>query len=163
MKLTVRILRVVPFASLAVLSLWVAARSPLGRKPFHFDWTISGSEVARAVTKVPHLRATAVLFLLATLAVGSNRLLLAFGLTMLVGVGWELAETTVVGHNARLIDLTPDLIGTLTAFGFVVLARWVARRIRNREAEVSDSYRTLPVYANTYRPEPVSATTESPS
>lgn len=101
MKLTVRMLRIVPFACLAVLSLWVAGRSPLGRRPFQFDWTISGSEVARVVTKVPHLRATAVLFLLATLAVGSNRLLLAFGLTMIVGVGWELAETTVVGHHAQ--------------------------------------------------------------
>jgi len=139
MKLTVRILRIVPFACLAVLSLWVAGRSPLGRKPFQFDWTISGSEVARVVTKVPHLRATSVLFLLATLAVGTNRLLLAFVLTMLVGVGWELAETTVVGHHARLIDLVPDLIGTLTALVFVVLARWVVQRIRNRETEVSDS------------------------
>lgn len=133
MRLTVRILRVVPFASLAVLSLWVAGTGPRGRKSFQFDWTISGSELVRAVTKVPHLRATAVLFLLATLAVGSNRLLLAFGLTMLVGVGWELAEATVVGHNALLIDLAPDLIGTLTAVVFVVLARWVVLCIGNRE------------------------------
>lgn len=138
MKLTVRILRIIPFACLVVLSLWVAGRSPLGRKPFQFDWSISGSELARVVTRVPHLRATAVLFLLATLAVGSNRLLLAFVLTMLVGVGWELAETTVVGHHARLIDLVPDLIGTLTALVFVVLARWVVQRIRNRQAEVSE-------------------------
>jgi len=137
LRLTVRILRIVPFACLAVLSLWVAGRSPLGRKPFQFDWTISVSEVARAVTKVPHLRATAVLFLLATLAVGSNRLLLAFGLTMLVGVGWELAEATVVGHNARLSDLVPDLIGTITALVFVVLARLVVRRIGDREAVTS--------------------------
>jgi VanZ family protein len=137
MKLAVRILRIVPFACLAVLSLWVAGRSPQGRKPFQFDWTISASEVARVVTKVPHLRATAVLFLLATLAVGSNRLPLAFGLTMLVGVGWELAETTVVGHHARLIDLAPDLIGTLTALVFVVFARWVVRRIGNQEQVTS--------------------------
>ena len=134
MKLTVRILRIVPFACLAVLSLWVAGRSPLGRKPFHIDWSISVSELAQVVTKTPHLISTAVLFLLATLAVG-NRLLLAFGLTMLVGVGWELAETTVVGHHARLIDLVPDLIGTLSALVFVVLARWVVQRIRSREGD----------------------------
>ena len=138
MKLTVRILPVVPFACLAVLSLWVAGRSPLGRKPFQIDWSISASELAQVVTKVPHLIATAVFFLLATLAVGSNRLLLAFGLTMLVGVGWELAETTVVGHHARLIDLVPDLIGTLAALVIVVLARWIVQRIRNRQAEVSE-------------------------
>jgi hypothetical protein len=54
---------------------------------------------------------------------------------MLVGVGWELAETTVVGHNARLIDLAPDLIGTLAALVFVVLARSVVRRIGNREGK----------------------------
>jgi hypothetical protein len=138
MKLTLRILRIVPFACLAILSLWVAGSSPLGRKPFQFDWTISASELARVVTKVPHLRATAVLFLLATLAVGSNRLLMAFGITMLVGAGWELAETTVLGHHARLIDLVPDLIGTLTALVFVLLARWVVQRIRRRQAEVSE-------------------------
>ena len=82
MKPTVRILRVLPFACLAVLSLWVAGRSPLGRKPFHIDWSISVSELAQVVTKAPHLISTAVFFLLATLAVGTNRLLLAFGLTM---------------------------------------------------------------------------------
>ena len=139
MKLMVRILRVLPFACLAVLSLWVAGRSPLGRKPFHIDWSISVSELAQVVTKANHLISTAVFFLLATLAVGTNRLLLAFGLTMLVGVGWELAETTVVGHHARLIDLVPDLIGTLTGLVLVVLARWVIRSIRNREGDVSDS------------------------
>ncbi|MEP6911697.1 MAG: hypothetical protein ABI923_03020 [bacterium] len=139
MKLTLRILRILPFACLALLSLWVAGRSPLGRKPFQFDWTISGSELAQVVTKAPHLISTAVFFLLATLAVGSNRLLLAFGLTMLVGVGWELAETTVVGHHARLIDLVPDLIGTLTGLVFVLLARWVVQRIRHREAVTSPS------------------------
>jgi len=133
MRLLVRILRIVPFASLALLSLWVAGTGPRGHKPFRFDWTISGSELARAVTKVPHLRATAVLFLLATLAFGSNRLLLAFGLTMLVGVGWELAEATVVGHNARLIDLAPDLIGTMTALVFVTLARRIVLRIGKHE------------------------------
>lgn len=52
---------------------------------------------------------------------------------MVVGLGWELAETTVVGHHARLIDLAPDLIGTLTGLAFVVLARWIVQRIRNRE------------------------------
>ena len=139
MKLPLRILRIVPFACLAALSLWVAGRSPLGRKPFQFDWTISGSELAQVVTKAPHLISTAAFFLLATLAVGTNRLLLAFGLTMLVGVGWELAETTVVGHHARLIDLAPDLIGTLIGLLFVIVARWVVQRIRNRQAEVSDS------------------------
>ena len=138
MKLTLRILRIVPFACLAVLSLWVAGSSPLGRKPFQFDWTISGSELAQVVTKANHLISTAVFLLLATLAVGTNRLLLAFGLTMLVGLGWELAETTVVGHHARLIDLVPDLIGTLTGLVLVVLARWIVRRIRNRQAEVNE-------------------------
>ena len=133
MRLLVKILRIVPFASLAGLSLWVAGTGGRGRKAFQVDWTISGSELARAVTKVPHLRATAVLFLLATLTVGSNRLLVAFGLTMLVGIGWELAEATVVGHNARLIDLAPDLIGTLTALVFVALARWIVLRLGKRE------------------------------
>ena len=138
MKQTVRILRIVPFACLAILSLWVAGRSPLGRKPFQFDWSISGSELAQVVTKANHLISTAVFFLLATLAVGTNRLLLAFGLTMLVGVGWELAETTVVGHHARLIDLVPDLIGTLAAIVFVIFARWAVQRMRKRQAEVSE-------------------------
>ena len=135
MKLTVRILRILPFVCLAVLSLWVAGRSPLGRKPFEFDWSTSGTELAQVVTKANHLISTAVFFLLATLAVGTNRLLLAFGLTMLVGLGWELAETTVVGHHARLIDLVPDLIGTLTGLVFVVFARLMVRRIRNREGD----------------------------
>src|SRR6266576_441851 len=136
MKLTVRILRILPFVCLVILSLWVAGRSPLGRKPFHIDWSISVSELAEVVTKAPHLISTAVFFLLATLAVGTNRLLLAFGLTMLVGIGWELAETTVVGHHARLIDLVPDLIGTLTGLVILVLARWIVRRIRKRKTDV---------------------------
>lgn len=57
-----------------------------------------------------------VLFLLALLAVGMARAGLAAGLTVAAGVGWEVAETTVVGHHAALVDLLPDLVAVLAAW-----------------------------------------------
>lgn len=49
-------------------------------------------------------------FAAADLSGADRRLVLALAMTMLVGLGWELAQTTVVGHNARLADLVPDLV-----------------------------------------------------
>lgn len=109
--------RAVPFVVCAGLSIWVAGRAPSGRRAPQFDWSVDLSAVARAVTKVPHMKWMVVLFLLALLAVGFRRSGTAAGLTLAVGVGWELAETTVVGHHAALVDLLPD--------GVTVLAVWV--------------------------------------
>lgn len=77
----------------------------------------------RSATKVPHLVGVAVLVLLAIVAFGTRRLRWAFLATMLVGAGWELCQTTVVGHHARIADLGPNLVGALTAIGIVAAVR----------------------------------------
>ena len=137
-----RALRVAPFLAVSALSLWVAGRAPEGRKPFQFDVSLSGEDLARSMTKVPHLRSIAILFVLATLAVGSDRLLLALGLTMLVGFGWEIAETTVVGHNARLADLAPNLVAGIGSFAIVAAIRWLTLWIsgNHRRRAVADDF-----------------------
>jgi len=84
------------------------------------------SSLAEASTKIPHIRACAVLFLFATLAVGIRRLAVAFGLTIFVGACWEIAEATGVGRNSRLVDLAPDLIGTTLALVFILAVRRMA-------------------------------------
>jgi hypothetical protein len=122
-----RVLRVLPFAVAGVLSLWVAGRAPSGRQPFQVDLSLSARDLLQSMSKVPHLRSTAVLFLLAALAVGSHRLVVALLLTILVGVGWELAEATVVGHHARLADLAPDLVAGLTALAIIAAVRGLLR------------------------------------
>jgi VanZ family protein len=112
------LLRWLPFLAVALLSIAVAAWAPLGRKPFHLDWNLSAAALAFSLQKPPHIVACAVLALLAAVAAGRRRLPLAFALAVLVGACWELAQTTVVGHAARLADLAPDAVGAV--FGCLV-------------------------------------------
>lgn len=105
--------RAIPFVLFAALSLYTAVRAPLGRHRFQVDFSLSWGDLARSITKVQHLRGFAVLLLLAVVAFGTQRLLAAFLATMALGVTTELAQATVVGHNARLADLAPDALGCL--------------------------------------------------
>src|SRR5512141_1024353 len=98
-SITKRTLRTLPFVALAALSTLAAAEAPHGRRPFSINMAITWENLSEASTKIPHIRACAVLFLLATLAVGPRRLWLAFTLTMLVGAGWEVAEATGIARN----------------------------------------------------------------
>ena len=108
--------RTVPFVVCAAASIWQAGRAPAGRRSPRFDWTLDLAVATRALSKVPHMKWMVVLFLLALLAVGMARAGLAAVLTVAVGVGWEVAETTVVGHHAALVDLLPDLVALLAAW-----------------------------------------------
>ena len=137
-----QVIRSLPFVAVSVLSLWVAGRAPQGRKPFQIDLSLSAEDLALSMTKVPHLRSMAILFLLAAVAVGSRRLLLALCLTMLVGVGWELAEATVVGHHARLADLAPDLVAALSALVMTLGLRWMVTSLTKRGSD--DRYAVAP-------------------
>lgn len=129
-----RALQVIPFIVVSVLSLWAAGRAPHGRKPFEFDLSISPDAVVRSMTKTPHFKSIAIIFVLAVVGVGAHRIALAFGLTMLVGFGWELAETTVVGHHARVADLAPDLVAGLACTIVAVGLRWVVVRVQARRS-----------------------------
>lgn len=126
-KVTVasRIVRATPFMAFATLSLFVAARAPHGRHPFQLDLGLSASDIARSLSKLPHLRGYAVLLLLAVLAFGAHRLLLALLACTTLGIACELAQGTVVGHYARLADLAPNLLGCLASLLLVVSVRAV--------------------------------------
>ena len=118
-----RIARAAPFAAFAALSLFVAPRASRGRHPFQFDLGLSATDIARSAMKLPHLRGYAVLFLLAVVALGVNRLVSALLACTTLGIACELAQATVVGHNARLADLAPNLVGCLVALLLVVAVR----------------------------------------
>lgn len=106
-------LRWLPFLAVALLSIGIAAWAPLGRKPFQFDWSLSAAALAFSIKKPPHILACAVLALLALAAAGPRRVWVAFALAVFVGACWELAQSTVVGHAARLADLAPDALGAI--------------------------------------------------
>lgn len=122
------VLRVPPFAVLATASIWRAGQAPAGRRAPEFDWTITATIAVHALSKIPHITWMAVLFLLALLAVGPVRAGLAAVLTFAVGVGWELAETTVIGHHAGVVDLLPDLVAVAVAWWITIAARAMLRR-----------------------------------
>ena len=105
------VLRWLPWASAALLSIAVAFLAPEGRKPFDIDWSLTRAAWEFSIVKGPHIGVSAVLALLAVIGTGRHRLGLAFAITVLVGAGWELGQTTVIGHQARLTDLAPDAIG----------------------------------------------------
>jgi hypothetical protein len=53
---------------------------------------------------------------------------------MLVGVGWELAETTVVGHYARVADLAPNIVSGAVSLAAIAGIRWMIKRRQIRQA-----------------------------
>jgi hypothetical protein len=106
-------LRLLPFWLLAALSLMIAYRAPYGRRPPEFDFDISLDAILWSLQKPLHIAACALLMVLGVIAYKWKRWWLAALLTMLVGLGWEIAQTTVVGHNPRLADLAPDFVGVV--------------------------------------------------
>ena len=126
------ILRVLPFTALALASIWAANRAPDGRRPPQMDLTVTFEAIANALTKVPHIASMAMLFVLAVLATGYSRMWLAVVLTFLVGVSWELVQTTVIGHNARVVDIFPNLVGIAVAWITVAVSVFLWRTARSR-------------------------------
>ena len=117
-------LRRLPFVILAGASVWAALRAPAGRKPFSFDCDLSLGAINDGLANPRHMWASGVLLVAAVIATGLRRIPLAIGMTVLVGSAWEAAQTTVVGHYARLRDLLPDLVGALAAAVIVRLLGW---------------------------------------
>jgi hypothetical protein len=127
-----RILRLIPFVAGTALSLYVAARSAQGRKPFFLDLDVSAASLHASLGKTPHYASVAGIFVLAIVATGMERPGLAFCLTMLVGTAWELAEASAVGHTGRLADLVPDLISAVACLVLVSLVRVAMSRHRRQ-------------------------------
>lgn len=98
------------------------------------DFTVTSDAIANALTKMPHIASMAMLFVLAVLATGYSRIWLAAVLTFLVGVSWELVQTTVVGHNPRVVDIFPNLIGIALAWIIVSVSVFLWRSARSRSA-----------------------------
>ena len=98
---TKSVLRWMPFVALTGVSFWVASGLPGPRAPFHVDWSLSWASLQVSLGKAKHYESIALHFGLALVAVGLRRSILAFWLTMIVGLGWEVAESTAVGHHAR--------------------------------------------------------------
>lgn len=131
------VLRVLPFTALALASIWAANRAPDGRRPPQMDFTVTPEAIANALTKVPHIASMAMLFVLAVLATGYSRIWLAAVLTFLVGVSWELVQTTVIGHNPRVVDIFPNLVGIAVAWIIVSVSVFLWRSARSRSSRIS--------------------------
>lgn len=131
------VLRVLPFTALALASIWAANRAPDGRRPPQMDFTVTLEAIANALTKVPHIASMAMLFVLAVLATGYSRVWLAAVLTFLVGVSWELVQTTVIDHNARVVDIFPNLVGIAVAWIIVSVSAFLWRSARSRSSRNS--------------------------
>ncbi len=129
-----RVLRTLPFTALALASIWAANRAPDGRRPPQMDFTVTPEAIVNALTKMPHIASMAMLFVLAVLATGYSRIRLAAVLTFLVGVSWELVQTTVIGHNPRVVDIFPNLVGIALAWIVVSVSVFLWRSARSRSA-----------------------------
>ena len=96
------------------------------------DFTVTPEAIANALTKAPHIAAMAMLLVLAVFATGYSRIWLAAVLTFLVGVSWELVQTTVIGHNPRIAALFPNLVGIALAWIAVSVSVFLWRSARSR-------------------------------
>lgn len=113
------VMRRLPFWLLAALTMIIAYRAPYGRRPAEFDFDMSLEAIEWSLYKPLHIAACALLMVLGVLAYKWKRWWLAAVLTMLIGLGWEIAQTTVVGHSPRLADLVPDFLGVVLGW-FIV-------------------------------------------
>lgn len=107
------VMRKLPFWMLAFATVLIAYHAPYGRKPFEFDTRLSWEAIEFSLYKPLHILACAALMVLGVLAYKWKRWWLAALLTMLVGLSWEVAQTTVIGHYARLADLAPNFLGVV--------------------------------------------------
>ncbi|AVF02891.1 MULTISPECIES: hypothetical protein [Devosia] len=122
--------RWLPFIVISIASLWASAQTTQGYRDPIFDWDISWPAIANALTKMPHIVSTLMIFLLATLAVGVGRLWLAALLTFVVAIGWEIVQMPTIGNNPRLADLAPDLVGIGIGWVIVAVGTILWRRFR---------------------------------
>jgi len=122
-------MRWVPFALAAFISIALSSEAPLGRKPFHFDWDVSWANLEFSLFKEPHIGASALIGMLAVVALRRGLWSLALLLTVAVGLGWELGQTTVIGHSARLADLLPDALGGALGVAWGCAMLWLAERM----------------------------------
>ena len=118
-------LRWLPFALGASISIGLSFEAPLGRKPFLIDWDVSVASLEFSLVKEPHIGASALIGTLAVMAVRRSRWWLAVLLSVAVGAGWEIGQTTVIGHSARLADLLPDAIGGVLGVAWGSLLLWL--------------------------------------
>lgn len=79
------------------------------------------------------------LFVLAVLVTGYSRVWLAAVLTFVVGVSWELVQTTIVGHNPRVVDLFPNVVGIAIAWIIVFVSVFLWRCARSHDEMRPDS------------------------
>jgi len=107
------VMRKLPFWMLAFASIMIAYRAPYGRKPFEFNLDMSWDSILFSAFKPLHILGCATLMVAGVLAYKWKRWWLAALLTMAVGLGWEIAQTTVSGHHARIADLIPDFLGVV--------------------------------------------------
>lgn len=119
-------LRWVPFVLAAIISTAMSFDAPQGRRPFFIDWDISGPSLGFSLFKEPHIGASALIGMLAVLAARRSRWWLALLLTVATGAAWELGQTTVIGHSARLADLLPDAVGGALGVAWGALMLWLA-------------------------------------
>ncbi|WP_148203894.1 hypothetical protein [Nitrobacter winogradskyi] len=127
-------LRAVPFLAFGAASIWWAARAPHGRKPFAIACDFSLDALLLALTKWPHMASMAFLYLLALIATGLQRSVLAATLVFGVGVGWELAQSTVIGHNARIADLLPNAAALTVCVLVTRIGQMLHRRMAGARA-----------------------------
>jgi hypothetical protein len=103
------------------------------RKPFDFDWSINLASLELSLGKVKHYQSMALHFALAWMAVGMGSAPRAFWLTMVVGIGWEIAESTAIGHHARLADLLPDTLAAVVCLGLALSARVIVQKAHTHD------------------------------
>lgn len=120
-----RTLRWLPFVATALFSLVMSALAPDGRRAFEIDWSLTVEALEFSIVKAPHIGACAILAFLAVLGSGRQRWTLGLMLTVSVGAGWELCQTTVIGHHARLSDLAPDTLGAIIGCMFAAASLWI--------------------------------------
>lgn len=113
------VMRKLPFWMLAFASVLIAYHAPYGRKPYEFNTDLGWEMIEFSLWKPLHILGCALLMVLGVLAYKWEHWWLAALLTMLVGLSWEFAQTTVAGHNARLADLIPDFLGV--ALGWLIV------------------------------------------
>lgn len=129
--LDLNVMRRLPFWMLAFATILIANHAPYGRKSYDFNWDLSWETIEFSIWKPLHIVACALLMVLGVLAYKWKHWPVAAVLTMAVGFSWEIAQTTVAGHNARIADLIPDLMG-------VVLGWLIVEGIRH--AMMPDDY-----------------------
>lgn len=90
------------------------------KQTYEFGTDISAKAIINSATKLDHIAAFTVIFILAALVFGVDKLCITFVSSFAFGVFIEVVQGSIYGRSGQVTDLIPDIMGIIIGFVIIV-------------------------------------------